>query len=932
METFLPPIAGFMPHGYCYQWAEPLIWLHVVADGLIALAYLTIPLVLIAVLRRRRDIHMPWIATCFAVFILACGLTHALEIWAVWHATYWLTGAVKAVTALASLTTAAVLVANFQNILAIAGPAQLKKLNHDLERRFEERTRQLAESEQRFRVLGNVIPQLLWTANPRGEVEFYNERWTLYTGLSPEASMRQGWLQVIHPDDVQRAEDAWTQAVLSGGDYDIEYRLRRHDGCYRWHIGRAQPQRDEHGHILRWVGSCTDIHEQRRNAEKLEQRVAERTTELAASRERLQRITDCLPVLVAYIDTDERYRFANQTFQSWYGLAPQNLIGRSIAEVMTDAVYQDLQGHVRRALSGERVAFDREIGSGDNARYVRCEYIPDDRQDGRVEGFYVLVTDLTIRRRREEKLLESEKRFRGTFEYAGTGMAIVAIDGKFIRVNRQLSALVGYSEQELLGLSFQDITHPDDLAADLAYKHDLEEGRRDVYDFEKRYIHRDGSMVWVALTVSVVRDSANRCLYFVAQIQDIRRRKQLEQQLESALDRALQASRLKSEFLANMSHEVRTPMNGILGMAGLLMETTLDANQREMGRVIQSSAESLLSILNDILDFSKIEAGKLRIESASIDLREVVEETLVLLSPRALEKQLLLHCEFDASLPTQVQGDGGRLRQVLMNLVGNAIKFTASGSVRVKVVSLGVSALRIRFRVEVRDTGIGIAPETQPQLFRPFEQGDAGTTRRFGGTGLGLAISRQLIELMVGTMGFESTVGVGSIFWFELDLPRTSLACLAAKPAARAPGISASTQALRILFADDNQVNRMVGQRLLEKMGHTVELVPDGATLLQRLSVNTYDLVLTDCQMPVMDGYEATRRIRCGEAGMAKRTIPIVALTAYAMPEDRQKCLDAGMDDYISKPIQAGQVQALVERLIDVRRTQDGFSLDASTL
>ena len=663
--------------------------------------------------------------------------------------------------------------------------------------------------------------------------------------------------------------------------------------------------------------------------------------------------------------------------------------------------------------------------------------------DGNITGFLGIAQDLTARKRAEAALRTSEEQFRNAFEFAGIGMAIVGLDGRWVRVNTTLCEIIGYDEKMLLAKTFQDITHPEDLDADLDHVRSLLAGTLRFYHMEKRYFHRDGHIVWVRLTASLVRDSSGTPLHFVSQVEDITERKLLAENLATARDEALTASRLKSEFLANMSHEIRTPMNGIIGMSGLLMETNLTADQREMGNVIQHSSESLLDIINDILDFSKIEAGRLRIESTEFDLREVVEETLALLAPRAHEKNVELICDFDDRLTHRLLGDAGRLRQVLINLVGNAVKFTEQGEVWVRVGLLGENDGKIVFQCLVGDTGVGIEPEAQKLLFQPFTQADGTTTRRFGGTGLGLAISRQLIGLMGGEIDFESEPGRGSKFWFELSLERctpiqsamgrhlpaglralvvddneTNRSILAAQLAsfgieaellsdptrflsrlierreAGAPfalgvldwnmpeldGLHLALQirarpefaglplimlssaghlatprqveearfaalltkpvrseqlyrsligilglkpvvpakpanpgwamvrrppgsGLRILMAEDNRTNQMVARRILEKMGHTVDVVENGFELLARLPQQPCDVVLMDCQMPVMDGYEATRQIRSGQIPGVNRDIPVIALTAYAMSDDRLKCLQAGMNDYVTKPI-----------------------------
>ncbi len=526
------------------------------------------------------------------------------------------------------------------------------------------------------------------------------------------------------------------------------------------------------------------------------------------------------------------------------------------------------------------------------------------------EGDLIRVNDLLGQRVAE--LAVSEERFRNAFDFAGTGMALVGIDGSWLRVNRAICEIVGYPEAELLRTNFQDITHPDDLATDLSHVQELIDGRRRFYQMEKRYLHREGRVVWIRLTASLVRDAAGAPLHFVSQVEDITERKRLEEDLARARDEAVEASRFKSEFMATMSHEIRTPMNGIIGMSGLLMDTPLDPEQREMGRVIRSSAESLLYIINDILDVSKIEAGKLRLTPVAFELREVIDGALALLAPQAQAKRLALSCEFDPRLAVPLHGDAGRIRQVIVNLVGNAIKFTDSGSVAVAVTCRRENPSRRAFRVTVRDTGIGIPTKEHGRLFEAFTQVDASTTRRFGGTGLGLAICRQLVVLMGGEIGFESEAGRGSTFWFDLELP-VSLAPEAA--AAPDPGGSPVPAGLRLLVAEDNASNQLVTRMQLAKLGHLVDVVGNGELALERLRHHHYDAILMDCQMPVLDGYETARRIRAGRVPGLDPGTPIIALTASATAEDRQRCLLAGMNEYVTKPVRPEEVNAALGRV-----------------
>jgi len=375
-------------------------------------------------------------------------------------------------------------------------------------------------------------------------------------------------------------------------------------------------------------------------------------------------------------------------------------------------------------------------------------------------------------------------------------------------------------------------------------------------------------------------------------------------QLAVARDRAEAGARAKSEFLATMSHELRTPMNGVLGMAQLLLHTPLTDEQMARVQALRKSGEALLRIINDVLDFSRMEAGKLTIEAQPFDLCQLLEDVRETLATAADVVGLALDVEVGAGCPRHVMGDEGRVRQVLFNLVGNAIKFTDRGRVVIRAEASEVAG-DPSIRLHVTDTGIGMSPETLARLFTPFTQGDGSATRRHGGSGLGLSISKGLVELMGGSLAVTSAVGAGTHFTVTLPLP--AAAAPAPPSPARDPGAGAAARAgyeprgVRVLVAEDNMINQVVAVSLLAHLGCTVDVAADGVEAVRRWSEGAFDLILMDCQMPEMDGFEATRRIRAAEAGEGR--IPIVALTANAMREDRDACLEAGMDDHIAKPV-----------------------------
>ena len=750
-------------------------------------------------------------------------------------------------------------------LLGIGALARRDRQRRDMEdaylARVSESEARLAEA-QRIARLGN------WNLNlVTGELHWSDEVFRIF-GLDPEAfpASYQAFLESVHPEDRDSVDRAYSESVKNRVPYDIAHRVLVPDGTLKWVQERGETYCDPHGAPLRSVGTVQDITSRRQDREALR-----------AHKERLELVIKATGVGLWDWNVQTGETTFNERWAEIVGYGLNELAPLSIETWQRLAHPDDLKRSdelLQRHFAGEVETYACEarmrhkdghwVWVLDTGRVI--EWGPD-RKPRRMAGTHV---DITERVRMDEELRDNAAKYRNVIDNARQGFWLIDTERRTLEVNEALCELLGYGEGEMRGHSPMEFTDEAGRAIFQEQTTRIDSSEHRSYEIGLR--HRDGRMIPTAFSATTLRDRHGELIGAFAFVTDLTETKRHERELIEARESAEAANRAKSEFLANMSHEIRTPLNGVIGMARLLTDTPLNDEQRDYAQTVRSSGEALLGLINDILDFSKIEAGRLELEIRDFDLRASLGEIAALMSVRAREKDLGFLCHVETDVPDRLCGDPGRLRQCLLNLLGNAIKFTAEGRVELGVElveSLPDGDLRLRFTV--RDSGIGIPADKQPMLFERFQQVDASTTRKYGGSGLGLAITRRLVGLMDGEIGVRSEPNAGSEFWFTVRLvpgksPAESIE-VGRRGVVREHLPERREGRGRILLAEDNLTNQKVAAILLGKLGYQVGLAENGRAAIEALRERSYDLVLMDCQMPEMDGYAATRAIRDPASG-----------------------------------------------------------------
>jgi PAS domain S-box-containing protein len=690
-----------------------------------------------------------------------------------------------------------------------------------------------------------------------------------------------------------------------------------------WVSTTKLPLRDAHGKIIGTWGISRDItaqiaaeqalvasHEQLRESERQHRLLFEHNPQpmAAYARETLQ--------IVA----------VSNAMVAKYGYSREEFLTMTMKDLFPRQDHDSLEQYLTMRVSGDQPgptpakAWRHRLKDG---TIVDVEITGDGLDLGGRSCRLVCCQDVTERTRATAELAQAREQLRTSAEehrllFEHNPQPLLAYDRRtlqIVAVSNAASACNGYSREEFLAMTLFDLTPDEDHAAmiDYARAHPILERMGLDRARPRRHRCKDGTTIDVEVTSDDLVLGGRKCR--VCLCQDVSERNRTTAELAIARDEAVEASKMKSAFLANMSHEIRTPMNGVIGMTELLLDTELTGQQREYAEQVAGSGAQMLAIISDILDVSKIEAGRLELDVTDFALHDTIEQACAMVGLQAAAQGTKVEVHIDADVPRRVGGDRGRLGQVLLSLVSNAVKFTAGGEVATHVSTRSRSGEHPVVRIEVTDTGIGIETAALGRMFEPFTQADVSTTRNYGGTGLGLAIARELIKLMGGTVGAESEPGQGSTFWFELAFS-APLATDLRVPSQRVT-VDAHPLWLTaplLLVAEDNSVNQIIAVAALERCGCRVEVVGDGRQALEALSTRRYDAVLMDCQMPEMDGYEATAELRRRENG--DRHTPVIAMTAHAMAGDRENCLEAGMDDYISKPMRRQELVDTLQRWI----------------
>jgi PAS domain S-box-containing protein len=776
----------------------------------------------------------------------------------------------------------------------------------------------LAESERLYRVLSTDTSVMicLHKIDLDSTYQYVSPSATELTGFSPEELIGTSPFSLITPDDITRIKEEFILGTFQRNEIpDTEYRIQKKDGTIIWMQTSTHFIYDDYGALVSYKTSSREI-SKRKKAEAA----------LQASELRFRLLSEDAPIGIYQTDASGLGTYMNKRWCEIAGIEESQAHG----DGWVKAIHPNDREKVSKAwilAIKESKEFNidfRFINPTLGVRWVSCHAVQITEPDGAITGYLGTIDDITDFKEVQEKIIESEKLYRLISTNSTDLITLYNTGPNPIRtyISPSSKEILGYEPEELLGRSPSDIIVPDDMRRIEKDIHPVTMSGKPIY-VEYRVIKKDGTIIWLESNSNPFFDEAGNMAGFQTSARDITQRKNFEEALLKAKEKAEEATKAKSQFLSMMSHEIRTPMNAIIGVTNLLLEDNPRTDQQEGLDLLKFSGENLLTIINDILDFSKIEAGKIEFENIDFDLHLTLTNLIKIIGHRAKQKDIDLYFNYPPDAPKIVTGDQVRISQIITNLLGNAIKFTKRGSVELAVKVQKIHTDEFEFKFAIIDTGIGIETEKIHEVFESFTQARSDTTRKFGGTGLGLSITKRLLNLMNSNIEVESQPGVGSKFFFTLKLKEGKLDKLVKKINSDFAS-NFREKSIHVLLVEDNRVNQIVATNFLKKWGIEVSIANTGIEAVEMAQRKTFQLILMDLQMPEMDGYEATRQIRALSDSYFQ-SLPIIALTASAMTEIQGKILASGMNDFISKPFQP---EALQEKIASYVLQGDGLKLE----
>jgi len=787
-----------------------------------------------------------------------------------------------------------------------------------MQKLIAEKVTRLEEADRKINFFMANVADIVWTLDENLQTTSASSSIEKILGITPEERKKQTLEEIMTPESLERVTTRFSDEFQRENKKEtdperiinIEIEYFHADGHTVWTDNRIRILRDSKGRFTGIYGASRDITEHRRAQEALER-----------SEEQYRTLFEGAPVGMFRTSLDgSRVLAVNQKLSDIFGVDRKDLLS---SNALIRWANPDDRNEMTRKLSRDGETRDYEIqiiSAGDKIKTVLLSATLNREKDW-LEG---TIVDITKRKLTEDLLATEKRRLADILEGTNVGTWEWDIEINSVTFNDRWAEIIGYTLNELSPVSLNTWTkfcHPDDLKkSDKLLKKHLK-GEIAYYECEARMQHKEGHWVWVLDRGKVTtRDNEGSPLFMSGTHQDITEQKKIE-------ETALNASKAKSEFLARMSHEIRTPLNAVIGMTDMALMTWDDEEQNQYLETIKHSGNHLLQIINDILDFSKIESGKLLLEEEEFHLKNLFITIKDFFQSQIKSKNLSFKVQLADNLPQRIIADELRLRQIMINLVSNALKFTDTGGITIKVnlkncnkCTEGICPVEI----SVTDTGCGISQEAQKNIFTKFEQAEKGTARKYGGTGLGLSIVKELVKLMHGQINFSSTLDQGSVFTFSIPIRPADSAFKIPGALAQKKPVIPDTRGMRILLAEDNAINTVLAVTVLKKLEFKVTAATNGLEALELIEKNKFDLVLMDIEMPRMDGIEATRLIRAGRCGSTASRLPVIAMTAHALTDVRKEAFDAGMNDYITKPINILKLKEIIETtLMETSRHHD---------